>query len=79
VTECPAWDNDRFKLIRKLGIDYLDRLTLDRIVNKIIVKKENWLLFTSFAVSVMKRKEEEERRRERMSSSLSPVVGPSID
>lgn len=79
VTECPAWDNVRFELIRNLGMDYLDRLTLDRIVNKIVEKKENWLLFTSFAVSFMRRKEEEERRRERMSPSLSPVMGSSID
>lgn len=72
ISECPAWDNLRFDLINKFGMGYLDRLTLDLIVNKILVNKENWLNFSHFAVSVMKRKEEEERRRERISPPVSP-------
>lgn len=73
ITECPAWDNWRFDLIRNLGMGYSDRLTLDLIISKILENKENWLFFSYFAVSVLKQKEEEERCRERISPSISPL------
>lgn len=73
ISECPAWDNWRFDLIHKLGMGYQDRLTLDLVVNKILINKVNWLSLSHFAVSVLKRKEEEERRRERISPLTSPL------
>lgn len=72
IIDCPAWDNWRFDLIRKLGMDYLDRLTFNSLISKILENKENWSLFSYFAVSVLKQKEEEERRRERISTSIFP-------
>lgn len=63
LADYPAWDSLRIRLLDELDLDRLEKLTLSRIVEKILYKKKYWSSFIGFATSVMKTKEEEERRK----------------
>lgn len=74
--ECPAWSSYRNDFINKINVNRLDRLSLALIIGKILERKEYWLYFSSFAVSILKLKEEEERRRCERISPLNPNQDP---
>lgn len=56
----------------------LDRITLGKILDKILEKKEYWIAFSKFAVSVIQQKEEEERRREMIFFPSPPLRGGDL-
>lgn len=74
LSDCRAWSDHRDKLVRELGLNIGSDITLGRIVERILIKKEYWYSFVYFSTVVLKLKEEEERRREGeiLSIPLSP-------
>jgi len=64
LSDCPAWAEHRRKLLTEISIVPPERLTLNRIIEKILEKKEYWSSFNNFATVVIAKKEEEERRLE---------------
>jgi len=69
IFECPRWETQRAELYRKLSLNRQENYTLVAIVDKILLRKENWMAFAYFSVTVLKMKEEEERRGETISLS----------
>lgn len=72
LSECGAWDHHREELVRALSLRYGEVFSLGDVVEKILIKEDNWIAFNRFAVAVMKEKKEEERRREGASPTPSP-------
>lgn len=61
LRECLAWDTDRLRLERKLGLQR--DLMLTDIVEAIVISRENWMAFSAFPEKILREKEEEEASR----------------
>lgn len=77
LRECPAWDPERIRLKRALGLSR--DFVLGDIVEAILETEEKWLSFSAFVEKVMRDKEDEERRRERSRRNPLPSEEPDSD
>lgn len=57
---CSAWEKERILLKSHIGED----LSLRTIINRILLSKDNWLVFQDFAENVMVKKENREKKEE---------------
>lgn len=80
LTSCPVWRESRARLLQRLQVDRPVIITLDFIINIILVKETYWLSFAEFCAQILVAKEEEERIREReRSTALSPAISADIE
>ncbi|XP_070162482.1 uncharacterized protein [Polyergus mexicanus] len=64
LRDCPAWDPERIRFKRSLGLDR--DFSLGDVLESVLGCPEvNWVVFSTFVEKIMREKEEEERRRER--------------
>lgn len=82
LKSCPAWNESRDRLLQRLEVKRPVNVTLDFIINIILVKEFYWLSFDEFCTRILVAKEEEERIRERgrisaLLSTASPIDGSS--
>lgn len=73
LLDCPAWNVHRHKMVSDVDLNINTRITLERIVEKILMGEEQWTSFVQFSTIVIKLKEEEERRREGGGGSPAPL------
>ncbi|KMQ88001.1 reverse transcriptase [Lasius niger] len=73
LAACPAWEENRTRLLDKIGPVAQGAFTLEYVVGTILKSEENWSAFSRFAQEVVKSKEEDERVRELGSPAGSPV------
>jgi len=69
LIDCPAWTGHRDRMLAEIGIVPPERVTLSKVIEKILERREHWASFTNFAVVVINKKEEEERRLEAASQN----------
>lgn len=69
LIDCPAWIEHRDRMLLEIGIVPSERITLSKVIEKILERREHWTSFTNFAIAVINKKEEEERRLEAASQN----------
>lgn len=70
LRDCPAWDSEKIRLKRSLGLDR--DFTLGDVIESALNSEDSWAAFSSFVEKIMREKEDEERRRERARHARLP-------
>lgn len=70
--ECRAWASEREKLRLNLDITQFP-LSFDKIIEKTLQNKSNWLAFIQFSNKVMHSKEQLERKKEEEARGALPT------
>ena len=69
ISDCPAWSEERNRLIDAIGVP---TASPDTMVRTMLESREGWTAWAEFARTVMSKKEEADRERQRLAAGGRP-------